>query len=117
MNRTHFDSSPMPQPLLTVIVPVYNEEPTVERILQRILDAPYPDKEIIVVDDSSQGGTIVSRCAARRIPPCDCVSGSPLFGLAEPRHTLQRKLSKPRLSPRSPRGEVERRGKTGARSR
>ena len=57
MNAPHFDPARMPQPLLTVIVPVYNEGPTVERILQRILDAPYPDKEIIVVDDGSDDDT------------------------------------------------------------
>lgn len=67
MNPPHFDLARMPQPLLTVIVPVYNEGPTVERMLQRILDAPYPDKEIIVVDDGSYDGTaaILERWSGR----------------------------------------------------
>jgi dolichol-phosphate mannosyltransferase len=45
------------QPLLSVIVPVYNEKPTIERVLQRLLEASYPDKQIIVVDDGSDDGT------------------------------------------------------------
>jgi len=43
-------------PLLTVIVPVYNEAGTVDEILRRVLAAPY-SKEIIVVDDGSTDGT------------------------------------------------------------
>lgn len=51
-------SQPRPQQtLLTIIIPVYNEEPTVERILQRLLHAPYPDQEIIIVNDGSDDGT------------------------------------------------------------
>ncbi len=42
---------------LTVIVPVYNEERTIARVLQRVVDGPYPDKEIIVVDDGSTDAT------------------------------------------------------------
>jgi glycosyltransferase involved in cell wall biosynthesis len=43
--------------LLTIIVPVYNERPTIEHVLQRLLESPYPDKEIIVVDDGSDDST------------------------------------------------------------
>ncbi len=57
MNPSHFDHASIGQPLLTVIVPVYNEKPTIERVLQRLLEAPYPDKEILVVDDGSEDGT------------------------------------------------------------
>lgn len=57
MNPSPFAKAPSGQPLLSVIVPVYNERPTIERVLQRLLDAPYPDKEIIVVDDGSDDGT------------------------------------------------------------
>lgn len=39
-------------PLLTVIVPVYNEAATIDRLLALTLQAPYP-KQIIVVDDAS----------------------------------------------------------------
>lgn len=43
-------------PLLSVIVPVYNEADTISQILERI-NAVSLDKEIIVVDDGSQDGT------------------------------------------------------------
>ncbi len=68
MNPPHFDHAPMRQPLLTVLVPVYNERLTIERVLQRLLDGPYSDKEIIVVDDGSDDGTaaILERWADHR---------------------------------------------------
>lgn len=57
MNPVLSDRTLRGQPLLTVIVPVYNERPTIDRVLQRLLEAPYPDKEIIIVDDGSFDGT------------------------------------------------------------
>ena len=45
--------------LLSVVVPVFNEEPTVRRSLERILKAELPlATEIIVVDDGSTDGGI-----------------------------------------------------------
>lgn len=44
------------EPLLTVIVPVYNEVNTLETILERVYESPV-DKQIIVVDDGSTDGT------------------------------------------------------------
>lgn len=46
--------------LLSVVVPVYNEERTVARLLRAVLDAPLPDGielEIVVVDDASTDET------------------------------------------------------------
>jgi glycosyltransferase involved in cell wall biosynthesis len=43
-------------PLLSVIVPVYNEKETIRGILEKIESVPI-DKEIIVVDDASCDGT------------------------------------------------------------
>jgi glycosyltransferase involved in cell wall biosynthesis len=40
-----------------VIVPVYNEEGTIGPVLRRVLEGPYPDKEVIVVDDGSTDAT------------------------------------------------------------
>lgn len=54
------DHSPdVPAPLLSVIVPVYNEERTLDELLRRVVAGPYPypAKEIIVVDDGSQDQT------------------------------------------------------------
>src|SRR5438552_3671541 len=42
--------------LLSVIVPVYNEERTISEVLQRVREVPLR-KELIVVDDFSSDGT------------------------------------------------------------
>ncbi|HOP77111.1 MAG: glycosyltransferase family 2 protein [Thermogutta sp.] len=47
----------MHRPILSVIIPVYNEAGTIERVLERVIDVWPEDKEIIVVDDGSQDGT------------------------------------------------------------
>jgi dolichol-phosphate mannosyltransferase len=46
----------MSQPILTVIVPAYDEAPTIGELLNAIAAAPY-DKQVIVVDDGSNDGT------------------------------------------------------------
>ncbi len=43
--------------LLSVVIPVYNEEQTLERCIRRVLSAPLPDGmsiEVLVVDDGSR---------------------------------------------------------------
>ncbi len=45
---------------LSVVIPVFNEAPTVEALLKRVFEAPLPDGvelEVVVVDDSSTDGT------------------------------------------------------------
>jgi glycosyltransferase involved in cell wall biosynthesis len=43
---------------LSVIIPVYNEEKTIEEIVRRVQAARFPlEKEIVVVDDASTDGT------------------------------------------------------------
>jgi len=42
---------------LSVIVPCYNEINTVREVLDLVIDAPGPEKEIIIVDDCSTDGT------------------------------------------------------------
>lgn len=44
---------------LTVVMPVYNEAPTVEAVIQRVLAAPTSglELELVVVDDGSQDGS------------------------------------------------------------
>jgi glycosyltransferase involved in cell wall biosynthesis len=42
--------------LLSVVIPVYNEQETIEKVINRVIYAPYR-KEIIVVDDGSTDGT------------------------------------------------------------
>lgn len=42
---------------LSVVIPCYNEKENIVRIVQRVIDAPVKNKEIIVVDDCSTDGT------------------------------------------------------------
>lgn len=42
---------------LSVIIPCYNERATIAAVLTAVENSPYPDKEIIVVDDCSTDGT------------------------------------------------------------
>ncbi|HMB69021.1 MAG TPA: glycosyltransferase family 2 protein [bacterium] len=43
---------------LTVIIPVFNEERTLEEIVRRVQEAPFPlEKEILIVNDASVDGT------------------------------------------------------------
>lgn len=46
----------MAYPLLSVIIPVFNEVRTIEQLLERVTSVPI-DKEIIIVDDGSYDGT------------------------------------------------------------
>jgi len=42
-------------PKVTVIIPTYNEENTIERVLKNVLSFDYPNFEVIVADDSTDG--------------------------------------------------------------
>lgn len=42
---------------LSVVIPCYNEVATIEKIINAVLNSPYPDKEVIIVDDFSSDGT------------------------------------------------------------
>jgi len=44
-------------PILSVIVPVYNEERTLEEILEKVIAAAPHDKQVIIVDDGSHDRT------------------------------------------------------------
>ena len=51
---------------LSVVIPVYDEEATLEVLVGRVLAAPY-EKELVIVDDASKDGSprIMSELAAR----------------------------------------------------
>ena len=61
------DALPADTPLLSVIVPVYNEAETVAELLERVLAVELP-MQVIVVDDGSTDGSrdIVARFAAEQ---------------------------------------------------
>jgi glycosyltransferase involved in cell wall biosynthesis len=42
---------------LSVVIPCYNESATIAALLEAVRNAPWPNKEIIVVDDCSRDGT------------------------------------------------------------
>ena len=60
-------ATPLSDPLLSVIMPVYNEEGTIEEIVSRVLAVPLPI-ELIVVDDGSTDETraLLSKLAEAR---------------------------------------------------
>jgi len=43
---------------LSVVIPCYNECSTIEKIVDAVRQAPYADKEIIIIDDCSTDGSI-----------------------------------------------------------
>jgi glycosyltransferase involved in cell wall biosynthesis len=45
------------QPILSVIIPCYNEISTIVEVIGAVQASPYPNKEIIIVDDCSNDGT------------------------------------------------------------
>lgn len=42
---------------LSIIIPCYNEIATITQLIDAVINSPYPDKEIIIVDDYSTDGT------------------------------------------------------------
>jgi glycosyltransferase involved in cell wall biosynthesis len=59
--------SAMDDPLVSVVIPVYNEKATLEEILRRVLDRKMR-REVIIVDDCSTDGTrqILENMAVRK---------------------------------------------------
>ena len=42
---------------LSIVIPCYNEKSSIHKIVDKVLHAPVPNKEIIIVDDKSTDGT------------------------------------------------------------
>ena len=43
--------------VLSIVIPCYNEENTIETIVDKVIASPVPKKEIIIVDDCSKDNT------------------------------------------------------------
>ena len=56
-------------PRMSIVVPAFNESKVVARTIETLLEADYPNKEIIIVDDGSQDNTyeVASRYASRGV--------------------------------------------------
>jgi glycosyltransferase involved in cell wall biosynthesis len=61
---------PLLEPLLSIIVPVYNESATIGAVLERLLSIDLPvAREIIAINDGSSDGTAAALDAAARTSP------------------------------------------------
>lgn len=57
------------QPLVSILLPAYNEEAVIQASLQSLMGLNYPNLEIIVIDDGSQDDTAkMARQAAKKSP-------------------------------------------------
>ncbi len=56
-------------PLVSIIVPAFNEEKSIRRALDSVIEADYPNKEVIVIDDGSTDNTYaIARSYKGRMP-------------------------------------------------
>ena len=53
---SHAQANVTRDPLVSVVMPCFNEKPTIVASVKRVLDAPF-DKEVVLVDDGSTDGT------------------------------------------------------------
>jgi glycosyltransferase involved in cell wall biosynthesis len=67
MARRRHNPTALDNPKVSIVIPVYNEKPTIDEILRRVQDTEIR-KEVIVVDDCSTDGTrqILENMAARQ---------------------------------------------------
>jgi biofilm PGA synthesis N-glycosyltransferase PgaC len=56
-HRKFMVRTPRRLPVFTVLIPAYNEELCIEKTVRSVVQAYYPRKEIIVIDDGSTDGT------------------------------------------------------------
>jgi biofilm PGA synthesis N-glycosyltransferase PgaC len=56
-NRKYVQPSRSKLPLITVLIPAYNEESCIEKTVRSVISAIYPKKEIVVIDDGSTDST------------------------------------------------------------
>ena len=42
---------------LSILIPAYNESPSIGKLLERLIEVQLPDSEVVIVDDGSKDGT------------------------------------------------------------
>lgn len=93
---------PYSQPLLSVIVPAYNEEVGIVRTLDSLLASDYPNIEIIVVDDGSKDNTgAVVQAYIKRLQRSSTVSymaRNPRTGHFTRRYMAQEAAATPKIT-------------------
>src|SRR6266404_1210198 len=67
---TRRNPSGLHDPKLSVVIPVYNEKPTIDEILRRVVESPIR-KEILVIDDCSTDEIILVQDADLEYDPRD----------------------------------------------
>ncbi|MDD3409607.1 MAG: glycosyltransferase [Eubacteriales bacterium] len=83
----------MEEPFVSVIVPVYNAESTLERCLRSILNQSYRHLEVIAVNDGSRDGSL---CLLRRFEKADArvrVLSQPNAGVSAARNAALAKAT------------------------
>ena len=70
----------LPKRCLSVVMPAFNEESTVEAVIRKVLEQPHV-AELIVVDDASTDGTwaVLQKLSASTPPPTFSPSNLPTF--------------------------------------
>jgi len=57
-NKEEQTPLPLRYPMISVVIPAYNEEKVISKTIESVLEIDYPKKEIIVVDDGSKDKTL-----------------------------------------------------------
>nr|WP_315990427.1 glycosyltransferase [Desulforamulus aquiferis] len=59
MRRERQASPPLIEtPLVSILIPCYNEEATIEETIKHLDNLNYPSYEVIVINDGSKDGTV-----------------------------------------------------------
>ncbi|WP_269770962.1 glycosyltransferase [Thermosipho africanus] len=68
-NYLHENRDPEYNPLVTVIIPTYNEEDVIENTIKTVEKSSYKNIEVIVVDDNSKDNTFKIAKSLEKIYP------------------------------------------------